>query len=294
MGLLKISSNSIKSKFNEEENYIYCNKLEDDVIIKECIISKEINNKTNIIVDDEQCLLVVNNDKIIDFTTEAGVYNFDKDKELLKNNKGFESLLLDSFDKYKAEDVSNIKFYFINVKIIKGSIFKTKDIISYKDNKLGINVNIKCYGKYDIKIIDPILLYISSYENIDKEYKIDNKFKEELLNNFLQVLPNLLEKLSNNEISYDMIVESNKELNKIVEELMLEKYKEKGINITNLLISSVVPTNESMKEIKKNIEEQKEKIIQQEVIEEKERKCKNCGTIVDENSKFCPQCGEKL
>ena len=53
MGLLKISSNSIKSKFNEEENYIYCNKLENDVIIKECIISKEINNKKNIILDNE-------------------------------------------------------------------------------------------------------------------------------------------------------------------------------------------------------------------------------------------------
>jgi len=86
MGLIKAAFSSIGTVLADQwKEYIYCDALDGDTLMAkgEVRINKGssntkrsdniITNGSKIAVNEGQCMLIVENGKIVDFTTEAGI-----------------------------------------------------------------------------------------------------------------------------------------------------------------------------------------------------------------------------
>lgn len=248
MGLIKEKVNKIVDSYDK---YIQCEKMDDNTLIKK--YDFDINNK--IVVDEDQYLLITCNDEIIDSINEAGIYTFKEESKM---------------------DVMNI--YFINTSNISDNKFKTEKAIQYFDSNLNIMVDIKCYGEYIIKIIDPIKFY--KYNKNTNS----NSFKNLFLSKFLENLESTLSKLSEKKLSYDAIPYSTDEITKVFNENLKLFNEDCGVNIISVSIASVTPTIESFELIKQFYKQNNDN----------QNICPYCETELPVGAKFCFKCGKKI
>ena len=261
MGLIKEKINILS---NTLDKYIYCDKMDNNILVKKGILNTDnsdavISNNIKIVVGENQYLIIVHNNEIIDSTTESGVYIFEEESEL-----------------------DDVYAYFINSSYIDDNKFKTKNPIQYFDNNLNITIDIKCYGKYIIQIIDPIKFY-------NQNIKTDD-FKNLFLSKFLENFEVAISKLSEKKLSYDNLTDSMDEVTNVFREVLKSYCEECGINIINVSISSVTPTIESFELIKQKYKEK----TKEEIMEEKQNICPICETTLPEDAKFCFKCGNEI
>jgi len=83
MGLIKAALSAGSSTLADQWlEYIYCERMEDNVLMRKGVSKKEgsntkgtdniITNGSKIVVGEDQFLIVVSDGKIVDFTAEAG------------------------------------------------------------------------------------------------------------------------------------------------------------------------------------------------------------------------------
>ncbi len=340
MGLIKVVSTSLSSTSeNDWLDYIYCDCMKDNILIKKGLFKSSesniginnniIKNGSKIIVREDQFLIIECDGKIIDFTAEAGYYTFDQNIEPSMLCGEFGEELLESFDKFKMKDVvyDNLRAYYINTKYIKGNKFKTKNSIPFTDSKFGITINIKCYGEYILRVVDPLLFYNTFGNNIEEDYVINDNFKNSFLADFLQVLQPALTIVSQQKISYNMLPSRTNEVSDAVRKYLKNTWGTLGINVVRVSIASVTPTNESVEMIKKELMDFTSEFTEIETLDKENSwletnssnqvqkqseinsvnfvkdendiqkindrgiQCPNCGSLIIEN--FCTECGTK-
>ena len=305
MGLIKMDFEISKDNCL---GYIYCPEMKNDVIIRSGIFKdyksdtkdkNHIPSDIGILVDEGQFLIVSSDGKIEDFTSESGYYTFDKKSKPLMLNEKFDDL--NNLELNNDINVSSArKFYFINTKEIKGDKFSTPMPISYKDNNLKINVDVKCYGRYTFKVTNPVNFYYSYGSNIDSDYVLDNNFKKQFLEKFLEILNQALSLVSTSNIPYNLLPKSSEDITNAVKSCLKQFYQSQGISVNNVLLSSVTPTVDSAIMIKA-IEEDKlysnSDIINddsKESVKEVKMFCTNCGEKIIGDIKFCTNCGFQI
>jgi membrane protease subunit (stomatin/prohibitin family) len=272
MGLIKAFVSSLKSGLADQwREYIYCDALPADVLLRKgekrlnqsgfgssnTKATDNIITKGSIIaVNEGQFMIVVDQGKIIDFTDEPGQYTFDQSTEPSLFYGSFGKGLLESFKQvgkrftFGGEAAHDQRVYFINKKDIIGNKFGTPNPIPFRDAEFGFTVDIKCYGEYVYKIVDPLLFFSSLCGNVVYEYKreeIDSQFKADLLS---ALQPALL-KVAMKNIPYDMLPGAVPEISEAIKEQLAATWGNvNGINVTKVSIASVSVTEESAKKIK--------------------------------------------
>ncbi|MDO4963459.1 MAG: SPFH domain-containing protein [bacterium] len=267
MGLIKAALSAGSSTLADQWlEYIYCERMEDNVLMRKGISKKGgsntkgseniITNGSRIIVSEDQFLIVVSDGKIVDFTAEPGGYTFDKGTEPSMFYGGFGKGLINSFKKFGERFTTggiadhDQRVYFVNTRLIKGNKFGTTTPIPFRDSEFGLTVDIRCYGEYVMKVTDPILFYHSYAGNIDYDYVIDESFKDTFLSDFLQALQPALAKVAMQKISYDMLPGAVNEISAAVKECLQDTWGSQGINVERVSIASATPTEESAEKIK--------------------------------------------
>lgn len=278
MGLIKAAAGAAGGVLADQwKEYFYCDAMPSDVLVRKGHkkVSGRFSNKhdsENIIsngsvvaVNDGQCMLIVEQGKVVDVCAEPGEYLYDLSTEPSLFCGELEEGILRVFENmgkrftFGGEAPKDQRVYFINTKELVGNKYGTPSPIPFRvvDCNIGLDmdISIKCFGEYSYRIANPILFYTNVCGNVNEDYKremIDGQLKSELMT----ALQPAFAKISEMGIRYSALPGHTQELAEALNQVLSGKWGGlRGIQIVSLGISSVKASQEDeamIKELQRN------------------------------------------
>ncbi|WP_409369371.1 SPFH domain-containing protein [Lysinibacillus sp. 38-6] len=207
MGLLKAGIGALAGVLEDQwREYFYCESLSADVLVAKGVkrTSKRGSNKghDNIIsngsiiaINEGQCMMIVEQGKVVEFSSESGEYVYDTSTEpTIMYGDDLSSNITETFKQigkrftFGGEPGKDQRVYYFNKKEIVGNKYGTPAPIPFRviDRNIGLDIDIaiRCHGEYSYKIVDPLLFYTNVCGNVESEYTrdaIDSQLKTELM-----------------------------------------------------------------------------------------------------------------
>ena len=219
-----------------------------------------ISNGSVIAVADGQCMLLVEQGKVVEFCAEPGEFRWDSSTE----PSLFAGQLGDSVREtfraigrrfsFGGSTGKDQRVYYINTKELVGNKYGTANPVPFRvvDTNIGLDVDIavRCFGEYSYRIVDPILFYTNVCANVTDRFTrdaIDSQLKTELLT----ALQPAFAKISAMGIRYSAVPGHTAELAQALNEELSEKWRKlRGIEIVSLGISSLTASDDDEEKIK--------------------------------------------
>ena len=272
MGLIRAVLNSAKGVMADQwKEYFYCDAMEEDVLaVKgQKRVSGRTSNKgsDNIItsgsviaVADGQCMMIVEQGKIVEFCAEPGEFVFDASTEptIFSGDLGqgiMESLkTMGKRFTFGGGTAKDQRVYYFNTKELVGNKYGTPSPVPFRvvDERAGIDIDIsiRCFGEYSYRISDPILFYTNVCGNVADVYtraQIDGQLKTELLT----ALQPAFAKISDMGIRYSALPGHTMELAGALNDVLSAKWRDlRGLEIVSVGVSSVKASEEDEAMIK--------------------------------------------
>lgn len=219
-----------------------------------------------IAVNEGQCMMVVDQGKVVDFCAEPGEYVFDINAEPSIFYGGFDgdnlrAILKTTFDRlsFGGQAGKDQRVYFFNTKEIVGNKYGTPNPVPFRvvDTNIGLDVDIaiRCFGEYSYRIVNPMLFYTNVCGNVEGDYsreQIDSQLKTELLT----AMQPAFAKISEMGVRYSALPGHTAELADALNEVLSGKWTNlRGIEIVAFGVSSVNASQEDeamIKELQRN------------------------------------------
>ena len=274
MGLIKAISGAIKGVTADQwKEYFYCDALETDVLVTKGhkrVTSKFgtkndgndnlITNGSVVAVNEGQCMIIVDQGKVVEFSAEAGEFLYDTSSEpsLLCGDLGENILktfsLIGKRFTFGGDTGKDQRVYFFNTKEIMGNRYGTATPVPFRvvDANIGLDVDIsvRCNGEYSYKIFDPLLFYTNVCGNVTEEYtrdKIDSQLKSELMT----ALQPAFAQISAMGIRYSAVPAHTQEVADALNSVLSEKWGElRGIKIVSFGVNTISASKEDEQMIK--------------------------------------------
>ena len=272
MGLIKAGLGSVGGVLADQwKEFFYCDALDVDVLVKkgQKRTSKRSSNKKgsdNIIsngsviaVADGQCMLIVEQGKIVEVCAEPGefVYNSSTEPSIFTGKLG--KSIIDTFKTigkrftFGGDTGKDQRVYYFNTKEIIGNKFGTPSPIIFEviNKRIGMSrtVNVRCNGVYSYTISNPLLFYTKVCGNVENEYtrdQIDGQLKTE----FVSALQPAFGALAEQELRPAQIPAKVTELKTAMNEaLRLEWIESRGITVEKIALNPITLADEDMKKI---------------------------------------------
>ena len=273
MGLLKAGIGALGGVLADQwKEYFICESIDKDVLVvkgEKKVSGRSSNTKgsdniisngSGISVADGQCMIIVEQGKIVEFCAEPGLYTFDKSTEPSLFSGSLGRSLLDTFKSigkrftYGGDTGNDQRVYYFNTKEIIDNKFGTATPIPFRvvdrNINLDIDVSVRCNGVYSYKIVDPLLFYTNVCGNVSDEYRrseIDNQLKTE----FVSALQPAFAKISELQIRPNAIAGHVEELSQAMNESLSAKWgKLRGLQVVSIAMNSVTLPQEDAELIK--------------------------------------------
>lgn len=274
MGLIRAALGAAGGVLADQwKEYFYCEALPADVLaIKggKRISGRSSNTKgeDNIIsngsviaVADGQCMLIVEQGKVLDVCAEPGEYIFDAGGEpSLFAGGAFKDNALSSLKsvwerfKFGGSPGKDTRVYYFNTKELIGNKYGTANPVPFRvvDRNIGldIDISIRCFGEYSYRVTNPILFYTNVCGNVQASYvraAIDGQLKSELLT----ALQPAFAKISEIGVRYSALPGHTAELAEALNEVLSAKWRDlRGLEIVSFGVSSVNASKEDEQMIK--------------------------------------------
>lgn len=208
-----------------------------------------ISNGSVVQVYDNQCMLLVEGGRIIDYTVESGYYKVDNSASPSLFSGGFEDVLRDTWERFKFGGTPSgaQKVFYVNLQEIKGIKFGTKTPVNYFDSFYNAELFLRTFGTYSIKITDPILFYTQAVPKNKNRVTIQD-INEQYLAEFLSALQSSINKMSADGLRISYVASKGVELNKYMSEVLDESWKQlRGMEVLSVGIQSISYDEESTK-----------------------------------------------
>ena len=279
MGLIKATLGATNSVLADQwREYFYCDALPNNILVSKGIKiisnrSSNVNGNYNIIsngsviaVADGQCMMIVEQGKVVEICAEPGEYLYDSSTEpTILFGRLNKTSILNTFRNigkritFGGEAPKDQRVYYFNIKEFTGNKYGTPAPVPFRivDNNIGLDmdITIRCFGEYSYRITNPLLFYTNVCGNIETTYdraQIDEQLKSELLTSLQPAFANI----SKMGIRYSALPSHTKELSDSLNKILSEKWKNlRGLEIVSLGISSIKAneTDEVMiKELQRN------------------------------------------
>ena len=273
MGLIKAGVGALGGVLADQwKEYIYCDALPADVLAvkgSKRTSSRSSNKKgfENVIshgsvvaVADGQCMIIVEQGKVVDICAEPGEYVYDRNTEpSLFTGKLSQSIpaVFKNIGKrftFGGEAPVDQRVYYFNTKELIGNKYGTPSPVPFRvvDRNIGLDVDIsiRCFGEYSYRITNPILFYTNVCGNVEYAYSrenIDSQLKTELLT----ALQPAFAKISAMGVRYSALPGHTMELAQALNEVLSAKWAElRGVEIVSFGVSSVKASDEDEQMIK--------------------------------------------
>lgn len=257
MGLIKAAIGALGGTLADQwKEFFYCEALPNNVLIKKGqkrMTSRSSNTKGNdniisngsgIAVADGQCMIIVEQGKVVEFCAEPGQFTWDSSTEPSLFAGSLGKSIIETFKTigrrftYGGDTGKDQRVYYFNTKEITNNKFGTANPIPFKvviNEQLGfkLSVDLRCNGVYSYKLVDPLLFYTNVAGNVADEYdreEIDPQLKAELI----QALQPALAVLSANGVSYDQIPAHTNEVRDALNEVLKNDWGRRGIEVFSL------------------------------------------------------------
>ena len=122
-----------------------------------------ITNGSKIIVSTGQCMIIVDDDEVVEVCAEEGKFSYDTSSQPSIFSGDFGKSVVDTFKEmgksftFGGDTDTDQRIYYVNTKAIVGNNFGTTDAIVFHivDSRSGIDdeVYIRCHGTYSFRII---------------------------------------------------------------------------------------------------------------------------------------------
>ena len=224
-----------------------------------------ISNGSVIAVADGQCMLIVEQGKIVDMCAEPGEYTYDTSTEpsLFAGDLG-ESIksVFQNVGKrftFGGEAPKDQRVYYFNTKELTGNKYGTPSPVPFRvvDQRAGIDIDIgiRCFGEYSIRLKNPMLFYTNVCGNVSEDFRteqIAGQMKTELLT----ALQPAFAKISEMGIRYSALPGHTLELAEALNEQLSSRWRDlRGMEIVSFGVSSVKANEEDeqmIKELQRN------------------------------------------
>ena len=277
MGLIKAALGSVGSVLADQwKEYFYCDSMAANVLVtkgKKRTSSRNSNTKgsDNIIsngsvvaVNEGQCMMIVEQGKIVEFAAEPGEYTWNSSSEPTIFQGGLEGLegsweTLKRRFAFGGDTAKDQRVYFFNLKELVGNKYGTPAPIPFRvvDNNIGLDmdVSIRCNGEYSYKIADPMLFYKNVCGNVSQDYTRD-QLDSQLKSEFLTALQPAFARISAQGIRYSALPGHTMELAQAMNEVLSGKWgATRGLAIVAVGVNSVTASAEdeaTIKELQKS------------------------------------------
>ena len=273
MGLIKAGVGALGGTLADQwKEYFYCDSLEKNMLVvkgQKRTGSRSSNTKgsDNIIsngsliaVADGQCMIIVEQGKIVEVCAEPGEFTYDTSTEPSIFTGSLGSSIKESFKTlgkrftFGGDTAKDQRVYYFNTKELIDNKFGTPNPIPFRvvDRNIGldIDVSIRCSGVYSYKITDPLLFYTNVCGNVEQAYvreEIDTQLKTE----FISALQPAFGKLSELELRPNQIVTHSTELENAMNEALTAKWSNlRGLSVVSIALNPITLPEEDAELIK--------------------------------------------
>ena len=273
MGLIKAGIGSVGGTLADQwKEFFYCESMPKEVLVtkgQKRVSGRSSNTRGNdniisngsgIAVADGQCMIIVEQGKIVEVCAEPGEFTYDTSSEPSIFSGSLGKGIKETFKTigkrftYGGDTGKDQRVYYFNTKELIDNKFGTPNPIPFRvvDSKIGldIDVSVRCSGVYSYKIADPLLFYTNVCGNVTQEYtreELDGQLKTE----FISALQPAFGKLSDLELRPNQIVSHNTDLENAMNIALSEKWGElRGLKVVSIALGSVTLPEEDAEMIK--------------------------------------------
>lgn len=273
MGLIKAGMGALGGTLADQwKEFFYCESMPKEVLVtkgQKRATGRSSNTKGNdniisngsgIAVADGQCMIIVEQGKVVEVCAEPGEFTYDTSTEpsIFSGNLG--ESIKETFKTvgkrftYGGDTGKDQRIYYFNTKEILENRFGTANPVPFRvvDSKIGldIDVSIRCSGVYSYKIVDPLLFYSNVCGNVEQEYsreELDSTLKKE----FISALQPAFGRLSEMELRPNQIVTHNTDLENAMNTALSEKWGAlRGLKVVSIAFGSISLPDEDAELIK--------------------------------------------
>ena len=272
MGLIKAGIGALGGVLADQwKEFFYCEALDMDTLMvkgQKRISGRSSNTKgsdniisngSGIAVADGQCMIIVEQGKVVEVCAEPGEYTYNTSTEPSIFAGSFGDSLKKTFQAvgkrftYGGDTGKDQRVYYFNTKEIMGNKFGTPSPIIFEVCNKRMNmyrtVNVRCNGVYSYVISDPLLFYTRIAGNVGDVYTrdiIDAQLKAE----FVDALQPAFGALAEMEIRPAQIPAKANELKKAMNEALQTEWAEnRGLSIAKIALNPITLNPEDMQKI---------------------------------------------
>ncbi|MBR2275711.1 MAG: SPFH domain-containing protein, partial [Lachnospiraceae bacterium] len=274
MGLIQAAAGAAGGALADAwREFFYCEAIPADVLVTKGNKSTNKNRSSNtkgndniisngsiIAVADGQCMLIVDQGKVVELCAEPGEFVWDSSSEPSIFYGKLGENILATFKQigkritFGGDTAKDQRVYYINTKEIPGNKYGTANPVPFRvvDRNIGLDVDIaiRCHGEYSYRVTDPILFYTNVSGNVTADYKreqIDSQLKTELMT----ALQPTFAKISEMGIRYSALPGHTTEIADALNDVLSKKWAElRGIQVVSFGVNSVTASEEDEQMIK--------------------------------------------
>lgn len=273
MGLIKAASRAAGGTMADQwKEFFYCDSLDNDTLMvrgKKRTDRRSSNTKghenvitngSGIAVADGQCMMIVDQGKIVEVCAEPGEYTYDMSSEpsifcgsLGEGIKTTFQTIGKRFT-YGGDTAKDQRVYYFNTKEITDNKFGTANPVWFRvvDRRINLDkdIEIRCNGIYSFRITDPLLFYTNLGGNVTDCYEKD-QIAPQLKTEFVNALQPAFAKIAELEIRPSQIPAHSMEIGDAMNEILTKKWSElRGISIVSVAFNPVTIKDEDAEAIK--------------------------------------------
>lgn len=272
MGLIKAGTGALGGTLADQwKEFFYCDAIEKDVLVtkgKKRTGSRSSNKKGNdniisngsvIAVADGQCMIIVEQGKVVEVCAQPGEFQYDMSTEPSIFTGSLGTSIKETFGTigrrftYGGDTGRDQRVYYFNTKELIDNKFGTPNPIPFRvvDSRIGldVDVSIRCSGVYSYKIADPLLFYANVCGNVEQDYTRD-ELDRQLKTEFISALQPAFGRLSDLELRPNQIVSHNTELEAAMNAALSAKWEQlRGLKVVSIALGSVTLPDEDAKMI---------------------------------------------
>ncbi len=274
MGLIKAGAGALGGVLADSwREYFYCEAIDKDILVEKGVkrtggrssnkrgSDNIISNGSIIAVADGQCMMIVEQGKVVELCNEPGEFVYDSSTEPTIMYGGFNGenikkcfATLGKRFTFGGEPPKDQRVYYFNTKEIMGNKYGTQNPIPFRvvDKNIGLDmdIGIRCNGEYSYKIVNPMLFYTNVCGNVSETYsrtEIDSQLKVELLN----ALQPAFGKISELGIRYSALMNHTNEIADSLNEILSAKWAElRGIKVASFAVASMTANEDDVATLK--------------------------------------------
>ena len=270
MGLISAALSSAGGVLADQwKEYFYCEAIPVNVLATKGVKKTTGRNRGNdniisngsvIAVADGQCMLIVEQGKVVDLCAVPGEYVYDASTEPSIFSGELGESILEVFKTigkrftFGGEIPKDQRVYYINTKELFGNKYGTPNAVPFRvvdrNANIDIDIGVRCFGEYSYRITNPILFYTNICGNVSGDYTRD-KLESQMKTELLTALQPAFAAISEKGIRYSSLPGHTMEMADALNQVLSAKWRDlRGMEIVSFGVSSITANEDDEKMLK--------------------------------------------